>query len=234
MGCWNFGNLYSTSLKAFLFFLELPENCSGEEALSAFARKTYPESDPDKITQAWNSFSEAMEEYPFTIPFLYVGPQNHALGLIPRMGPLSGKKVGRSFLPDERGDSFIDSETEEFPLDEIIRRLEKMSDIWKTGTDFLKETLPANHPDLGNALICGAAWKSACNLYQIYRLRKNWNDSMRNEWIQLARKELENAEAVLPFVEADPEQGWHIEGDFYSFNAEMIRTKISELKKVLS
>ena len=234
MGCWNFGNLLSTSLKAFMEFLELTEDISCDEALRRFARKTYPGSDPGKITAAWYFFSEAMEQYPFSIPILYTGPQNHSLALIPGKGPLSGKKVGRSFLPDERGDSFIDSESEEFPLDEIIRRFGLMAEIWKKGTDLLLETLPADNPDLGNALICGAVWKSAFNMFRIYRLRKSWNDSMTGEWLGIIREELNVAEFVLPYVANDPEQGWHIEGDFYSFDAEKIRKKISELKKILA
>ena len=233
MGCWNFGNLLSTSLKAFMEFLDFAEDISCDEALRRFAWKTYPGSDPGKITAAWHFFSEAMEQYPFSIPVLYSGPQNHSLALIPGKGTLSGKKVGRSFLPDERGDSFIDSESEEFPLDEIIRRFGLMAEIWKKGTDLLLETLPADNRDLGNALICGAVWKSAFNMFRIYRLRKSWNDSMTGEWLRIIREELNVAEFVLPYVEKDPEQGWHIEGDFYSFNAEMIRKKIAAMRKIL-
>ena len=234
MGCWNFGNLTSVSLKAFLYFLDLPDTVSCGEALQMFARKMYPASDPEKIAAAWTLFTEAMENYPFTVPFLYSGPQNHSLALIPQKGPLSGTKVGRSCLPDERGDSYIDSETEEFPLDEIISRFGKVSEIWERGVAFLQETMPEDHIDLGNAVICGAVWKSVSNMFRIYRLRKQWCDSMTGEWLELVKAELNVMEYVLPYVEADPQQGWHIEGDFYSFNAELIRKKIKTLKEVVS
>ena len=233
MGCWNFGNLLSSSLKAFHYFLPLSDGISCEEALRMFARKNYPEANPDKMVEAWNLFSEAMEIYPFTIPFLYVGPQNHSLALIPGKGPLSGKIIGRSFLPDERGDSYIDSETEEFPLNELIRRLGLMAEIWDKGTVLLRESLPGDHPDLGNAIICGAAWKSTSNMFRIYRLRKQWHDAMTDEWIKIVKEELQVAESVLPYVEADPLQGWHVEGDFYSFNAEMIREKIRKIREMI-
>ncbi len=234
MGCWNFGNLPSSSLQAFHYFLDLPDEISCEEALLMFARKSYPGADHEKIVKAWNFFSDAMEHYPFSIPFLYVGPQNHTLALIPQKGPLSGKKVGRSFLPDERGDSYIDSETAEFPLDEIIRRLGLTAEIWEKGTCLLQETLSADHQDLGNAAICGAVWKSAYNMFRIYKLRKQWDDSMTGAWLEIAKEELQIAEFVLPYVEADPLQGWHIEGDFYSFNAELIREKIHEIRTLIS
>ena len=233
MGCWNFGNLSSSSVKAFLYFLNLPDHISCSEALKMFARASYPGSDAEKISAAWKHFTEAMEFYPFTVPFLYVGPQNHSLALIPEKGPLSGKKVGRSFLPDERGDSYIDSETEEFPLDEIIRRFGIMAEIWEKGVALLRDAMPKDHVDFGNAVICGAVWKSVYNMFRIYRLRKQWCDAMSEEWLEIVNSELSVVEYVLPYVEADPQQGWHIEGDFYSFNAELIRKKIETLKSVL-
>jgi|GEM_PF-1849575 len=48
---------------------------------------------------------------------------------------------------------------------------------------------------------------------------------MTAERLEIARAELPIAEFILPYVEADPLQSWRIEGDFYSFNAELIRKK---------
>ena len=56
---------------------------------------------------------------------------------------------------------------------------------------------------------------------------------MSEEWLEIVKAELSVVEYVLPYVEADPQQGWHIEGDFYSFNAELIRKKIETLKSFL-
>lgn len=229
MGCWNFGNLLSTSTKAFLRFLELQGDVSCDDALKAFAAENYPGSDPEKILAAWHLFSEAMEQYPFTIPILYNSPLNFAIAVIPEKGPLSGKTFGRSYLPDtDRGDTY--PVAEDFPLDKTIESLENMAAVWKKGTDLLQETLPPDDPDLGNAMICGALWESACNLYKIFRMRKTWDDAMTPEWEALARAELEIAERVLPYVDADKEQGWHIEGNFYCFDGDQVRKKIAELK----
>ena len=56
---------------------------------------------------------------------------------------------------------------------------------------------------------------------------------MTDEWIKIVKEELQVAESVLPYVEADPLQGWHVEGDFYSFNAEMIREKIRKIREMI-
>ena len=93
--------------------------------------------------------------------------------------------------------------------------------------------MPKDHVDFGNAVICGAVWKSVYNMFRIYRLRKQWCDAMSEEWLEIVKSELSVVEYVLPYVEADPQQGWHIEGDFYSFNAELIRKKIETLKSFL-
>ncbi len=231
MGCWNFGNLPSTSLKAFNCFLEMKEPLSCEEALRKFAEKEYPGSEPSKITAAWNLFCEAGESYPFSNPFLYFSPVNHTLALIPQPGKLSGKPVGRSWLPEERGDVY--PEPEEFPLDDLIGRLKRMAEIWKKGVQLLGEAIGKDHPDYVNAAICGAIWQSGYQMYCIYRLRKNWKESMLPEYAALAKAELALSEEILPFVAMDPEQGWHIEGDYHAFSKIMIEKKIQALRDFL-
>ncbi len=231
MGCWNFGNLPSTSLKAFNFFLEMKEDLPYGEALQKFAGKEYPGREPEKIIRAWELFCEAMECYPFCNLFLYFSPVNHTLALIPQPGKLSGKPVGRSWLPDERGDIY--PEPAEFPLDNLIGRLKRMADIWKKGVILLGEAVGKEHPDYVNAAICGAVWQSGYQMYSIYRLRKDWTEDALVQYTALAKAELALAEEVLPLVASDPEQGWHIEGDFYAFNQEMIEKKIRILRESL-
>jgi len=230
MGCWNFGNLNSSSLKAFNFFLELKRETDCDEAMTAFAHSEYPGCNAEKIIAAWHIFADALAmDYPFCVPFLYDSPVNHSLALIPEPGPLSGKPVGRSWLPDERGDVY--PEPAEFPLEKLIRRLGTLAEHWKAGVELLREALGTAHPDFINAAICGLVWQSSFNLYQIYRLRKNWNDALLPEYRILEKSELAIAEEALPLVAADTEQGWHIEGNFHSFSPELIEKKIAVLKE---
>ena len=108
-----------------------------------------------------------------------------------------------------------------------------MAEIWDRGLALLGAAIGKDHPDYGNAAICGAVWKSAYNMFRIYRMRKHWDDSMLPEYSRIAEEELRNVEDVLPCVAADPEQGWHVEGDFHSFNRELLEKKMTELKNFL-
>lgn len=233
MGCWNFGNLNSTSIKAFNYFLDLKEDLSCDEALKKFALEEYPGKNADLVVEAWNDFARAMERHPFCIPYLYDGPVNLALSLIPEMGKLSGKRVGRSWLPDERGDVY--PEPKEYPLEEdLIPRLKDVYTVWNEGVEKMRLALGEENKDYQNAAICGAAWESCYYLYRIYALKKNWDDSKVEEFKHLAALDLAVAERALPYVKADPEQGWHIEGDFRAFSAELVEKKIAALKALLA
>ena len=85
--------------------------------------------------------------------------------------------------------------------------------------------LRKQHPQQLNKYLC------KYHLYQIYRLRKNWNDALLPEYRILEKSELAVAEEALPLVAADTEQGWHIEGNFHSFSPELIEKKIAVLKE---
>jgi len=228
MGCWNFGNWNSANLSAFNEFLEtVPENKTREKGLFHFACSFFPEAVPELLCRAWNSFAYAMEIFPFQVPFLYNAPVNHALGLLPGPGPLDGRTVGRSWLPDPRGDDFRECLTKTFPLDDIIERFHQISVRWETGVRQMEQAFAEivseqSQMELGNARICGAVWKSTEYLFRIYKLKKEWKNSLLPDYEYWERKHLENLESILPSLEKDPRQGLHLEGNFYSFSAEKI------------
>lgn len=250
MGCWNFGNYSSANTAAFNFFLSLPPSSengnasgkcrqpnadglqldsAGRSALREFTLQYFPGCNVEKIIEADAYFTEAMNLYPFSVPFLYSSIVNHALGLIPKPGPLNGEKIGRSHLPDDRGDDYSDSVTSEFPLSEIIRRLELMTTIWLKGTECLKDSFKncsSKHARLeyGNAVICGAIWKSSAILYRIYEMKKKWNEGKRAEYERLLNEHLANRTIIIPYLRADPRQGYHLEGRFQAFSVQMIIT----------
>ncbi|MFA6270729.1 MAG: hypothetical protein WC657_06015 [Candidatus Paceibacterota bacterium] len=118
-----FGNHSSANTAGFNYFLSEDRLEQEGEALMAFAAKYFPGGNPAMVSAAWGKFTSAMEIYPFCVPFLYTSPVNYALALTPEPVPLSGNKVGRSWLMDEWGDDLRDSITEDWPLDEIITRI---------------------------------------------------------------------------------------------------------------
>lgn len=236
-GCWNFGNaIPCANVSAFNFFIN--PDCPGEQkqAILAFAQK-YFNIGLEKasiITMAWDIFDQAAQYYPFTIAMLYHGPQAHTLAYyeLYRPRPLSGKATGPSTWITERGDDLTDSynnDHKQFTLDEVIERWGKLNVSWHSGVMLLKKALNSGK-ELGNAIICGAIWRSTENSYRIYKLRKNWNISMLEEYNRIKTDELENLKSVLPWVAQDERQGYHIEAHDYMFNAEMIEKKIKILE----
>jgi hypothetical protein len=169
-----------------------------------------------------------MQKYPFCVPFLYNGIINHALGLLPPPGQVSEKIVGRSWLPDERGDDYCKSITDIFPLDKIIDNLNDMAEKWQNGLELLAEGIGSLDNvnakiEYGNAFIIGKSFVAAANLYSIYKLKLNWNGESVKKYDILADKHKNILKQALPYVHQDSAQGFHIEGQFYSFNEKIIQ-----------
>ena len=232
MGCWNFGNLDSANTAAVNFFAELENTVEENAALQAFAESYFPDCDSAKCTEAWQFFAEAMQNYPFCVPFIYTGVINHSLGLLPPPGKVGEKTVGRSWLPDERGDDYRESITDIFPLDKIIDSLNAMAQKWQNGMELLTQSIGNNNDrhsetEYGNAFIIGKIIEAAANLYEIYRLKLNWQEDSMPVYQNLASKHKKILQSALPYVRKDPVQGFHLEGQFYSFNPEIMEKIIN-------
>jgi len=248
MGCWNFGNQISANTAAFNYFLSSACPDDEAEALRSFGAKYFPGCDAALLARSWQQFDRAMDYYPFSIPFVYNGPMNYTLafGQIYVAGKLNGRPVGPSHLIVPRGDDLAGAfdyaasghkETDVFSLDEIIVRLEKLAAAWAEAVEMLTAALATcsdtkARDEAGNAAICGAVWHSTANTFKIFRLRRNWDDSMRSEFMKIARDELAVLRKVLPHVERDPRQGYHAEAHGYMFDAQSIKDKILALERL--
>ena len=245
MGCWNFGNMLpNTNVEAFNFFIS--RECPNEKnvALQKFAEQYFPDGNVELLLQAWKLFASAMDYYPFTIAFLYHGPQNYTLAYkdIYFPAPLIGKPAGRSWKFDERGDDLSNSyllHHTQFNLDEIIERVGKLAVVWQHGVFILEQAFKECNDkksldELGNAIICGMIWRSTENTYRIFKLRKNWEKSKVEEFFRIVDDELSILNKGLPWIKRDPRQGFHIEPHGYMFNAELVNAKITELEKLKS
>jgi hypothetical protein len=243
MGCWNFGNaLPNSNVEAFNFFISAKCPDSRDAAMLKFAKQAFPDCKTELLLQAWNVFAQAMNYYPFTIAFLYHGPQNYTLAYkeIYQPAPLTGKPAGRSWKFDERGDDLSNSyklHHTQFNLDEIIERVGKIAAVWQCGITIIEQAFAECNckkslDELGNSIICGAVWRSTENTYRIFKLRKNWNVSKNEEFFRILDDELCILKDVLPWVKRDPRQGFHIEPQGYMFNAESVAAKIAALEKL--
>jgi hypothetical protein len=233
MGCWNFGNMITANTAAFNWFLDPQTPVDAAVALPSFAERYFTGGDRDKVVAAWKIFAEAMNSYPFCIPYLYAGPTNYALGFISHPEPLTGKSAGRSWLMDERGDD-LSGAIADFSLDEIIAGFELVAAKWRDGVELLKLALTGldnEHAtaEVANAEVCGGAFRSTWNLFRFYKLRLDWDETKLPAYKQISEDELDNLKQVLPYVEQDKRFGYHSEAHDYMFNAEMIKKKITAL-----
>lgn len=242
MGCWNFGNMLSANVNGFNWFLT--EGCPSDKkvALEGFASRFFPGCVPELMRLAWQAFERAMEYFPFSIAFLYHGACSYTLGYhemyVP--GPLRGKEAGPSWIEVERGDNLENSyllDHTEFTLVDLIERLGKVAAVWQEGITLMTESVAGLSSEnvkleTGNAIVCGAVWRSVENTYKIYQMRSQWEDSMRERFDAIVADELQILQDVLPFVEQDARQGFHAEPQCYMFNAEKIALKIEALTEL--
>ena len=238
MGCWNFGNMITANTAAFNWFLSTESPTEQEPALSQFAINYFGECDSSKIRAAWDAFADAMNNYPFCIPYLYTGPTNYALSFISHPAPLNGKTSGRSWLGDERGDD-LSNAIADFSLEEIIMGFGLLVEKWDKAVELLKLGLTNVNSlhaaeEIANAEVCAGAFRSTRNLFRIYKLRLDWNNEKLTEYNEITKDELQNIKRALPYVEQDKRFGYHSEAHCYMFNAEDIRKKILAIENYFS
>lgn len=247
MGCWNFGNMVTANTAAFNAFLSgrLPDN--RDEALKAFCAGYFPGCDALLASKAFLKFGDAMDNYPFCIPYLYYGPTNFSFVLPTEPGSLSGKLVGRSWMIDERGDELgeqvlgkegEDEKSEfysDYSPDVLADCFAKITSVWHDGLLELRKALAScSHrhavEELNTAAVCYHSFRSTRNFLKIYCLRRKWDKGMLPEYRNIIRDELENLKEVLLFVESDDRFGYHIEAHGYQYDAERISKRIAELE----
>ncbi len=239
MGCWNFGNMITVNTAAFNSFLTCGELKKKISALCEFAAEYFPGCDAGLATEAWLMFSEAMDSYPFSIPFLYSSPINYTLAYPMKLLQADNVPCGGSwFMEPLRGDS-LDKSLEGYTVDEVIKGFDTVHKRWKDGLDSLEKALensgsPHKEEELSTAKTCYHVFRSVWNTYRAYKLRENWKDKNLPSFLIIVEDELENLRQVLPVVKRDGRQGFHGEAFAYMFNEKSISEKIIQLKSLLS
>lgn len=237
MGCWNFGNMLTANTAAFNYFLAGAQYKSKKAALEAFALEYLPKCDEKKAAAAWLSFSKAMDNYPFSIPFLYASPINYTLAFPIKPEQSDDVPCGRSWLMDKvRGDS-LESSLGPYTLDEVVKGLEKLSKEWKKGLEIFKEAIESSRSkhakeELNTATVCYHVFRSAWNTYRAWRLTRAWDKLKMKEFAKIAADEAENLEQVLPVLKKDKRQGFHGEAFGGMFTVELVTQKLKFLKKI--
>jgi hypothetical protein len=240
MGCWNFGNEPSLNTRAFNRFLGdgCPEDA--DTALLELARDEFPGAGAAGVVQAWRSFSAAFEYYPFSIPFIYKSPINYSLALPMRPGPLREESVKRSWLMDPRDDRDDPKSCfGPYTAEEILERLVPLRDTWQQGLAQLEAAMAgtegkAAFEELSAARVIALSLQSLLNYFRLYFLKRDWQDAHLPAFREIIADEAVAVEAAIPVYEADPRQGFHIEGHGYMVSPELLRTKLAELTALLA
>ena len=239
MACFCFGNMLSGNTAAFNEFFNAPELAPREQALRDFATNYFGAAcDAEEARQAWETFGSAMDNFPFSIPFLYMAPTNYALGYSLKPGPLTGVTAGRSWVVDERGDDLSECLNAPYTLDEVIRGFALLTRQWKKGAALLSRALKncdneRARQEAANAWVCYHTFRSTRNLFRVYKLRLKWTDEKTAAYRKIIRDELANVQAALPLVEADDRFGFHTEAHAYLYDAPRLKKKIRALQKQL-
>jgi len=237
MGCWNFGNMLTANTAAFLRFLDARRLPPRTPAMEQFAEAYFPGCNPGKIVAAWNAFARAMNHYPFCIPFLYWSPINYAVARPIEPAPLDGKPVGRSWMPDRRGDG-LEETYGVFTHKEVTTGLEMLSGIWDKGVALFEQgvrgcTCTHTTEELNTALVAASCFRSTWNLYRAYPIRKRWQPANISRLRPIMEDELAHLVRILPILRTDPRMGYHSECQHFQFTHGMVEKKIRRLNKSL-
>ncbi|MHB9133193.1 MAG: hypothetical protein ACYDBB_19155 [Armatimonadota bacterium] len=235
LATWNFGNMFSLNTAVVGQFVNTTARPTPQQFVTGLAAKYFPGADAAGVADAIAQLSAAMDYFPFDVPLLYFGPLNYALAYPLTAEPLTGKSMGWSWMMHERGDDLSGS-LGQFTLDEIISYLDQLVRHWEDGVTALTAALQGCvHPhaaqELNVAQVIGHCYRSACNVYRTYRLRRDRPASLADDFHAIVLDEIANLQAALPLVEADVRLGFHAECQGYQFTADMVRQKLLQLSE---
>jgi hypothetical protein len=243
MGCWNFGNMLTANTAAFTFFLTAKRLPPRPQALAGFARAYFPGCEAKEVVAGWELFADAMDHYPFCIPFLYKAPLTFAVAYPIEPGPLEAGDIGSSWRPMKRGDD-LSGTFGPYTLEEIIKGLGALTRIWWRGVERFENGIagcetPKAQIEVNAARMVGHCFHSGWNVYRAYQLRKKWSPAHLNALRAIMRDELDHLPDAHHITKRDRRMGFHSGSGFpsfpqqYFFTANSIRKKIKRLEELL-
>ncbi len=233
---------FTPSLAADVFYWNIWSTpMDARQLLTALARRDFGAAAAPSAVAAWESFSAAIRQYPFSGP-MAMGPIQkgaaHPLFFDAAYQPAHNR--GRQFKNDL-------SWTRPWGPDLAIVQLTAMKKLWSAGVSSMEQAYERSEPalrenarrELGIARALEAAITTTRNVALFYQAReRNDRASMRT----IAESELENARSVLPFVAADSRLGYANSGRNDQegvpragiYSAGSIEKKIQQLERSLA
>ena len=138
MATWCVGNM--RTLNTYAFGQGLTKNNLTEAAFYDGIIRRYlkvSRQDLARLRKAWRLFGQAMDNYPFSIPFLYESVVNYSPAYWLPPGRIKGTPLGRAWMLDKRGDD-LSPAIKGCTLGEIIKGFEFTCRKWDKGTEIYR------------------------------------------------------------------------------------------------
>ena len=169
----------------------------------------------DNVLNAWEHFSEAFKEFPFTINVAYFSPQNYAPMNLLHWEPtgLESCMVG---LPHDDLEKWRDI----YPADVFEEQFKKVSEKWKRGLELVEEArcaVPSENIDELYAVSMAAYCHFRSTYLQIAFVRRRDRTGQENSdaLIALVEEEREQAKILHALVATDSRIGFEASNHYY-------------------
>jgi len=244
LGCWIFGGDISPMSKV-VGKLSVNNSLLPSDAVKEVAIEEFGKRQAGYVEKAWRYFSDAWENYPFSIPFLYWSPVNYATAFPFKIGDKEIKEIPSWLpLPRDKNGHILSGDTLKgwiSPFDSVfvVRAFKKLLSNWEKGIDALKEGKwypgnPRYKKELDLAIHISLLVKSTINIIEFYRLLKRYNKGdkvAKRELKKLLKCEIAITESDRKIIKSNQDFGYHSEAHEYFITEKDLTYKITLLKK---
>ena len=201
------------------------------------------------VMRAWQIFTEAYCNMPFSLMFQYYGPQNAFLRWKYHFLP-DLEILAPPWKPDfEFGGDNIGEALAGFTLDEVSQLLETMSEKWQHGLDILLplkdlfKDAKKNIRDINIAEFIGYSLEGSSNLLKFFQLRKKLYSPQNNfdeyrsilaDMKKCLAVHCELCKKCIPLLEYDSRLGYHGESLKRLFDANDARRALIDAEAALA
>ena len=143
MCSWNFGNCLTINTYAMKFFADNPELRNNKNGFLINLAKEYfgiNDENANKVVNAWDKFSKAFNEYPFSITMVYYSPMNFAPAYKLDLH-YENRKLGPAWIPHSPWGDKLESCTPPFTMDQVCQCFGIMEQMWSEGLEYYTTVL---------------------------------------------------------------------------------------------
>lgn len=218
---------------------------SPSEAVKEVAVEEFGEKQAKYVIKAWRYFSDAWENYPFSIPFLYSSPVNYATAYplklndkeiepIPSWLPLPRDKNGHIISGDN-----LKGWIQPFNSSFVVRAFKKLLSEWENGIKVLEEGRryfkeERYRKELDLAVHISLILRSTINIIEFYTVLKRYRKGARVAKTRLKnilKDELAIVEKDREIIKRNSDFGYHPEAHEQFITEKALTYKISLLKR---